>query len=137
MGSEMCIRDRNRIGCMDSTARNYSSDVVIDDGSCFYLDSSFDEINQIIIYPQPVKEKLYIQLNESENISQLIVRDINSKIIFESRNIFDIERGILYDRRVLFVQTVCQNLVVPGHNINFHSRVSGTPPRHPALLKSV
>ena len=84
----------NRIGCMDSTARNYSSDVVIDDGSCFYLDSSFDEINQIIIYPQPVKEKLYIQLNEAENISQLIVRDINSKIIFESRNILDIERGI-------------------------------------------
>ena len=59
-----------------------------------YIDSSIDEINQIIIYPQPVKEKLYFQLNEAKNINQLIVRDINSKIIFESRNIFDIERGI-------------------------------------------
>ena len=43
--------------------------------------------------------------------------------------------GILHDRRVLFVQDVCQNLVFPGHNINnfhFHPGVSGTPPLTPS-----
>jgi len=39
--------------------------------------------------------------------------------------------GILHDRRVLFVETVCQNLVFPGHNINFSFSPGGV------LLKSV
>ena len=44
---------------------------------------------------------------------------------------------ILHDRRVLFVQVVRQNLVLPGHNINsyFHRLggwVSGTPPSTPS-----
>ena len=84
----------NRIGCMDKRANNFSSNVVIDDGSCFYLDSSIDEVDKMIIYPQPAKEKLYIQLNEVEYIHQVIVQDINSKIVFESQNMFDVEKGI-------------------------------------------
>ena len=46
---------------------------------------------------------------------------------------------ILHDRKVLFTQVVRQNLVFPGHNINFHSHPVGgvrITPRHPPLLKS-
>ena len=32
---------------------------------------------------------------------------------------------ILHDRRVLFVQVVCQKLVFPGHDINFHFHLGG------------
>ena len=60
----------DRLGCMDKKANNFSPNVVVDDGSCFYLDSVITELDGVIVYPQPTKERIFVQCSKNQNIQK-------------------------------------------------------------------
>ena len=71
---------------MDKVANNFSLDVVIDDGSCHYINTSLINIEKIKIYPQPASEKIFIEI-DSQITKAILIHDINQKVLYEESNI--------------------------------------------------
>jgi len=101
----------NRIGCMDRLASNYSNEVVIDNGSCMYLDIE-EEANKIKIYPLPVTDKLFIELSNYNEVKEIIVHDVNQRVIYSSNEFVNEHHEINvsnFDSGVYFVVLFNEN----------------------------
>ena len=61
---------QDKIGCMDRSASNYLDSAVLDDGSCMYLSSSSQIIeDKIKIYPQPATTSVIIEFISDKNLN--------------------------------------------------------------------
>jgi hypothetical protein len=81
-------------GCTDPEASNFSSDALIDDGSCLLSVGLEELVNSIQIYPNPAKSTIAVNLGslkaESITISQLEGKQVFSVPVFDSKTSFNI-----------------------------------------------
>ena len=52
-----------------------------------YLDIDKDEISSIKIYPLPVTDKLFIELDFFDEVQEIFIHDINQRIVYSSNEI--------------------------------------------------
>jgi len=95
----------HRIGCMDSSANNYSKDVVVDNGSCSYLNIMEHNDDFVKVFPIPTTDKIFIDLNNLNRIKEISILDLNQKIVYNclkpekgtiELNISNIDSGIYF-----------------------------------------
>ena len=95
----------HRIGCMDSSANNYSKDVVVDNGSCNYLNIMEHNDDFVKVFPIPATDKIFIDLNNLNSIKEISILDLNQKIVYNylkpekgtiELNISNIDSGIYF-----------------------------------------
>ena len=81
-------------GCTDPEASNFSSDALIDDGSCLLSVGLEELVNSIKIYPNPAKSTIAVNLGslkaESIIICQLEGKQVFSVPVFDSKTSFNI-----------------------------------------------
>ena len=51
-----------------------------------YLDIDKDEISSIKIYPLPVTDKLFIEI-ENDDVKEIIIHDVNQRIVYSSNEL--------------------------------------------------
>ena len=79
-----------KIGCMDKIASNYSSSVVVDDGTCIYNSGTtndvFENNAQVNLFPQPAKSSLTIETNGFGKCSDidLNIYDFSGSLVYEA-----------------------------------------------------
>ena len=71
---------------MDSLANNYSKDVVVDNGSCNYLNIMEHNDDFVKVFPIPAADKIFIDLNNLINIKEISILDLNQKIVYNRSN---------------------------------------------------
>ncbi|MEN9333759.1 MAG: hypothetical protein RLY35_939 [Bacteroidota bacterium] len=86
--------DSTIMGCMDSTALNYSADATEDDGSCMYNDNNPQGENpgmnlleaNVKLYPNPATTVLNINLEHFDSINlQYTIRSVDGKLLEQGR----------------------------------------------------
>jgi len=101
----------SKIGCMDYLASNYSVEVVIDNGSCMYLNTEKID-NNIKIFPNPVIEQIFIELNYSYELQEILIYDVNHKVVYQKTKSSDKKHEInisKLDSGVYFVSIITEN----------------------------
>ena len=78
-----------KIGCMDKIASNYSSSVVVDDGTCIYnfgpINGIFENNAQVNLFPQPAKSSLTIETYGFGKCSEidLNIYDSSASLVYQ------------------------------------------------------
>ena len=76
-----------------------------------YLDAEKAD-NSIKIYPLPATEKIFIELNHSHKISEILIHDINQKVVYQNNDYsnqnYEVNISKL-DSGVYFVVLIAEN----------------------------
>ena len=115
----------DRIGCMDKSAHNYLSSAVLDDGSCLYSMNMRDNIvkDNIIIYPQPAQNRLYVSINNLIDYSNVLeIRNVIGETVLSKQiniymnpielNISNLNTGIYYLMLEVDKEIVTKRLII-------------------------